>query len=739
MINELILRVEYQDAVYDLPVDSDVPLRLDMSAVEAGELGKFFGIGSQTFSLPGVKEVNRFFNHAYDVAQDDVPAMYNTIPCSVILNGETILIGALQLLSVVSSEDGYVSYNVQVYDKVLQFEQVLASKLIKDANWTPYDHTLTSSSILQSWDDNLLSGSVYYPLAEYGRPDEKSYPIVPRLQYDLISSSAGSVMSFLTPLQSKQFLPAIKLKDCLDVIFEQVGFTYTGSFTETDDFNNIYVLPKGQEGEGPVASGSSEGIFSAGANSNQTVTLGSTAPVTASAEFNDPQNNYNPATSTYTVPATGNYILNGGIAFFNTALADADIRVTLDLIAGGTTIDTTFIDLTYLDGFGLKYLYVGYSGELAVSSDVTMEVTYTKIAGAGTPSSLTLQQASTAFACTSAPIDFEGLPIYMGLQFQPDTKSLDFIKGLLQQFNLVMTPVVGNKSVISIETFDTWMRQGEVKDWTSKFDTARRIEIDHTVDELERIVFLKNADDSDRFSKASIESLPNEQYGTLRLLAENNISQGETTIGDYFGPIILGSPIIYNQTGSDDSYTFNLDYNNRNVAPHLYKLENNAQKSFMFKPRIGYKVSNTLQSGSFIALGLPDGLGSDTTLTVVTGSYSTISNTSALPVVSGSTNDLHFNNSFDLFTGAGLNLNQGVDNFENYWQTYYDSLYWEGAKKVTLDLFFNEYEYKDIQLNDRIIIKNQAYRINKISGFNVSYKDVVTVELLKLYPAYWQL
>ena len=91
-----------------------------------------------------------------------------------------------------------------------------------------------------------------------------------------------------------------------------------------------------------------------------------------------------------------------------------------------------------------------------------------------------------------------------------------------------------------------------------------------------------------------------------------------------------------------------------------------------------------------------------------------MSNLSELPAVSGSSNDLHFNNTYGNFTSAGLNLNDGVSSFNKYWKTYLDSLYWEGAKKVELDLFFNEYEYKDIQLNDRILIKGQAYRINKI-------------------------
>lgn len=741
MINELLLRVEYNDATYDLIVDNDVPLRIEMSAVESQDLGKFFGIGSQRFNLPGTKETNRFFNYAYDVSTDDVPGFYNTLPCSVILNGETLLIGSLQLVSVISNDEGYVTYQVQVVDKVLQFEEALGSKLIKNANWSSYTHTLTSGSIIDSWSDNLLGGSVFYPLAEYGRTDEDTYPGLPRIQFES-SASAGTVESYLTPLQPQQLLPSIKLKDTLDVIFDQVGFSYTGSFTETDDFNNLYILPKGQEAVGPVVSGSEEGIFSAGATSNQTFVYDVTASVTASAEINDPLGLYNPATSTYTIGTEGEHQFTGQVGFFNPVASDplTTARVSLFLQVGGTITDSVSRDFTSSDGSGPFYLNVGSTGNYSTSSEVKLLVLYQFVISAGSPpTSMTLQQFGTSFKCTKAPITYNGATIDMGLQWQPETKSIDIVRGLLQQFNLVMTPEIGNKSVIKIEQFDEWIRSGEIKDWTTKYDTAKRIEISHTVDELEKEVLLKSADDTDRFSKVALEQEPNYQYGTLRLLAENTISQGEKTIGDYFGPVVLGGPLVYNDSGSDGAYTFNIDLNSRNVYPHLYKLENNAQKAYMFKPRLGYKVSNQLQTGDTIAIGLPDGSGSDTLLTVVSGSYSTISNLSEIPAVSGSSNDLHFNNTYGPFSGAGLNLNEGVSAFETYWKTYLDSLYWEGAKKVVLDLFFEPYEYKSINLNDRILIKNQVYRINKISGFNVTHRDVVTVELIKLYPAYWQL
>jgi len=252
---------------YDLIVDNEVPLRIDMSAVESQDLGKFFGIGSQTFNLPGTKETNKFFNYAYDVSTDDVPGFYNTLDCSVILNGETVLLGSLQLVEVITNDEGYVTYKVQVVDKVLQFEQALASKLIKNGDWSPYNHTLTSQSVVDSWSGGLLGGAVYYPVADYGRSQaEKLYVQAPIMQLtsSLDIMANGYIGDPNSPMTLKQVLPAVRVKDTLDVIFDQVGFTYTGSFTETEDFNNLYILNKTKEGLGVVVETEATSDFSAG-------------------------------------------------------------------------------------------------------------------------------------------------------------------------------------------------------------------------------------------------------------------------------------------------------------------------------------------------------------------------------------------------------------------------------------------------------------------------------------------
>ena len=741
IVSDIILRVEYEGATYDLNVDKQVPLRIDMSSVEVGRVGEFFGIGSQTFALAGTKENNRFFNHAYDVAQDDVPAMYNTLPCSVLLNGETMIIGSVTLLSVVASDDGWVTYNVQVGDKVLQFEEGLASKLIKDANWSGYTHTLSSGSVIDSWDDNLLSGSVYYPMVDYGRDQEnsklyQSAPIFAVTSSGAFDVSNATIASPSNPAKMKQFLPAIKVKDTLDVIFQQAGFNYTGSFTETDDFDNLYILNKPGKGLGVQLSGSSIATFSANQGSPQAIsTYGSDVLVQQNLETFDPSNSYSTSTMEYTAPSTGDYAFTGRIGVNLASIGSSGDKVSVEFRLmyedTGTwfTLNETFIILGNTSG--TYELTLPYNGPLAQGTRLALFVQFTKLTSF--TGSILLNNASSLFTATQAPASYNNATVDMALQWEPKTKSIDVLKGILEQFNLVMTPKAGDRYTIEIETFDDWMRAGEVVDWTNRYDTAKRIKVEHTVSKLQKELFLKNKDDVDRFSKITIDSDPNEQYGTLRLLADNTVSQGTKKIGNYFAPVVLGGAVNYqiSSTGSavfEGSYDINL--NTEFILPHLYKFENSKQESYTIKPRIGYKVSNSLNSGHSFYIGSSN--------TEVTGSYTTIANVSSLPVLPGFSNDLHYNNTYSTFTNVDFNLREGKNNFDNYWKDYVDSIYWEGSKKVTLDLFFEPYEYQEIRLNSRIIIKGQAYRINQIKGFNVTHRDVVTVELIKLYPAYWQ-
>ena len=788
MINDLILRVTNNGVITDLDVDGAVPLRLDISQVDNQDIGEVYGVSSQNFNLPGTNKNNKFFNHGYLESAIDVPGLYNTIPCSVIRNGETLLQGTLQVNDIITSDSGFTTYDVTVSDKVVDFNEALKSKFLYEGNWTPYNHTLNSQNVIRSWNPrvdptggvysnfaNLVSGSVYYPYINYGFDDILSWPTYPAISAEPTTGSywlqSGSTSYINTPLNLGQLYPAIGAREVFDVIFEQAGFSYSSSFIDSSDFDEVFVLTKNKEGLGvSVPPGSEPNLFSASAGPNYpdrvAVNGGSQRnfELIMSSSVYDPDSNFNATTGRYTAPIAGNYTWQVSVDFNNSANeTDFDKRTgyqarsyiykpgepfgeqifgeqTIFLAQGDPDPNNVNLEAT-------AYLEEGYQiiGDFFVdNASATVATNPTEIL------------SSSFLKVISAPIDYQDTAVDMSLQIDSSIKSIDMFKGLLTQFNLVAYPLQQDSSVIAIETFDTWMRNGEVKDWTEKFNSAKRTSIKNPVVEQPREIKFQNVEDEDRISKLTQDSTPNFQYGTLRTISDSNLTSGELDVESLFAPTVL-APVVSLTTSSFSPEQFTLAFNNTRatnfIQPHLYKFDNSEMKSFKFKPRIGYRSAYVndgffftgtstypvAESGNLQAPQLQYmQSGSGGTYNVLDFyNYSTLTNYKNYPVTS-STEDLLFNSSYDkLSTSTTLYPSSGSSAFNSYWKTYIDSLYDADSRKVTLDLFFEEYEYQDIKLNDKIIIGDNAYRINKIKGFNLTRRDIVTVELLTLFPSYY--
>ena len=748
MIDDLILRVQYQGSTHDLPVDSEVPLRIDMSAVENGEIGAFFGIGSQTFNLPGTREVNRFFNHGYDISIDDIPAMYNTIPCAVIHNGETLLQGQLQLEEIITKEDGDVTYSVNVSDSTVEFKDALQDKLLKDLDLSLYNHRLTAAFITGSWLSNSggyfgefppLNGVVFYPMADYGTDEVIPFPDQPKIMISSGSllNTTGSISNPETPMLLKQFQPAIRVPELLDSVFDQAGFSYVSSFLDTKA-QNMYILPKANDTLGPVLSDLDDADITN--TSQEIVAIPVSSSLTGSVQFDiensDPGGNFSTSSYEYTVPEDGDYNFSYSVTLPNVGqesgvLIGYDVRLLLNGVlidnAQASEFGNQIEPITLLGSFQSSFLTGNVlSVEYRITNfngTVPTKVGYTSIGG--------------YFKVDSVVGSYENALINMANQFDPKAKTIDLITGLIEQFNLVIIPEPNKDRVLRVETFDEWIRRGERKDWTFRYDTAKKISINHTVDEQPKQLLFQNEKDTDRISKVYTDAVPNYQFGTVRNISDSNIPQGEKEIGSFFAPIVT-APMISSSVFLDADRNPTTEYTNEftstpGILPHLYKFENNQQTTYKFKPRLGYKSFNNIsvfREEQPTTFWIEDNGGSN-----FVSKYATLIAQDFLGGINATS--VNFDSSDTTYMPPDYyQLGTGSNAYVDYWETYIESLYWEGSKKLTLDLYFEPYEYKSIQLNDRIVIKNQVYRINKISGFNISQPDVVKVELIKLYPAY---
>jgi len=784
MINDLILRVRHNGVTTDLDVDGAVPLRLDISQVDNQNIGEVYGVSSQNFNLPGTSNNNKFFNHGYLESAVDVPGLYNTIECSVIRNGETLLLGTLQINEIVTSEDGFITYDVTVNSTVIEFNQALQDKFLYQADWTPYNHTLNGANVFKSWNPRSGStnsfitpggtGSVYYPYIDYGFDSIFTWPDFPVISVSsgsLLSGNSGSTALADNPLDLGQVYPAIGAREVFKAIFQQAGFDYSSSFIDSSEFDEVFVLTKNKEGLGIVAGPGqvSNGLFSGSVSASFDIpyTIGGNdneAIVITSGDLYDPGNNYNIGTGFYTAVTPGTYDFALKVDFENSSkdvsIGDApiyDLILNIDRVGliqdQFDVVDNIALLTSSIDSDPFYTLQNTATTEMATGDRATMVFRVDNRAG-GADTLATPVLTTSTFKVTDAPFDYQDLSVDMGAQIDNTIKTVDMFKALLTQFNLVAYPDQSQQRVINIETFDTWIRQGEVKDWTEKYNTAKRISIKNPVVEQPRELRFGNAEDDDRISKIAKESTPNFQYGTLRVISDSSLTEAEKKIESIFAPTVLGPTVALRSSSfsSDFTLNFNQDANNF-IIPHLYKFNNNKQESFKFKPRIGYrsyyKDSGILNSGdtsypisSSSDLASPALLGYQYMASGSSGdkiqfnNYSTLSNYKNYPVTS-STPDLLFNSSYNKISNSQtLYPSSGSSNYANYWKTYTESLYWNDGRKIVVDLFFEEYEYQDIKLNDQIIIGSNRYRINKIQGFNLTRRDVVTVELLKLFTAY---
>jgi len=763
MINDLILRVTYNGVVTDLDVDGAVPLRLDISQVDNQEIGEVFGVSSQNFNLPGTSTNNKFFNHGYLESAIDVPGLYDTIDCSVLRNGETLLQGNLQLNEVVTSDSGFTTYDVTVSNKVVEFNEALKDKFFYEANFSDLDHVLNTDNLFKSWEPRATStfkdGAVFYPLADYGFDNRLTFPTFPRLSADG-NEATGSSANPDYPLSLGQFLPAIGVREVFDKIFDQAGYSYSSSLISSTDFDNLFVLFKNQDALGVVTDQSTDtaNLFSGFAPPMVTV-----GPVTAgdytfselinvSSSVSDPGSNYSLVTGYYEAPKDGSYTFETSIDFTNGSTSTTigtgfSAGVTVDYTSSIASDQSFSIGNTVNENNSTNGDTFNISGStsllLSKGDKAALEFQVQNGPGIATDTDIMDIFTTTYFKVTGAPLSYEELPVSMSLQIDEDVKTIDLFKGLLTQFNLVAYTLQDQPQVIALETFDTWMRSGEVKDWTEKYNSAKRISIKNPVSEEPRELRFTNAEDEDRISKIAKDQTPNFQYGTLRTLSNSNLTSGDKEIESLFSPTPL-APVVTSRL--DDEGAVTLEFNNQGansfIVPHLYKFKNNTQESFKFKPKIGYRTY--YQPGETDVSDLQ----ASQTQYILSGSdftsfdeYSTLSNYEAYPVTS-STKDLLFNSDYQKFStidnapNAVLYPTNGTSAFETYWKNYIDSLYWQDGRKVTMDLFFEEYEYQDIKLNDQIIINDNNYRINKIKGFNLTRRDIVTVELLKLFPVY---
>ena len=536
--------------ILDLFADEEIKLSDNVTGLF--DLGIIPADFTRQITLPGTKKNNAFFEHVYDISvqSPDTFATNIKVPAYLDFGGLYLSQGYLQLNKVSLYQNKFIdSYEVTIFGAVSSFARTINRSYLTDlTNLSVYNHTSSYNNVTSSWSGSLFSGSIVYPLADYG----SGYQFTSG-QYELFGMDDQN-----GALGVQNFKPAIRLKKVWDAIFDYAGYTYSSSFFNEPFLDDVYLLcdnalkyPKYAGVDLETYGKIKIGAISGSGMTDKVLTAGSFTTLPWYNVLSDQQGFYN--NGAYEVKEMTNL---KGVLNLNINVSCSVNNMPGTLSANGTwqirmietgsstpystqaiqsyifffdqlqksrsgAIDTTYQLATEFKlssiPVGNYYFQIKQSPDSAVAAApiVTMDPQ-------GTTKSF-LQITEVSQAADGRVID---IPSNMPFGTQ-GIKLIDFLIGVQKKYNLVIYP---SKTVINqfiVESFNNWYNTGRRWDFNKYVNLNDKIEVipanNLAVNELNFGDTLDTDYVSQQFSKAA-----NREYSKQYYVDTNNFfSQGK--------------------------------------------------------------------------------------------------------------------------------------------------------------------------------------------------------------------
>ena len=595
-----------------IPLLNSINPSLTYSVADISQPDKRKSTYSKTIAIPNSKIANKLFGGIYDVNLTD--GSFDTskrIDMYYLVDGELIIEGYAQLISVDTTDNNDINYNILLFGNTANLFSKAKGKYLSDLDISIYNHPLVKEAIEQSWDFQILENGLPVPF-ELG----KGY-VYPLIDY-------GYTTDQIT-YQVGELSPAIYAKEYWDRIFEANGFTYTSAFIDSERFKRE-IIPSDPSLYAMTESDILSRQFSVNTpnfldtGTTQSLSIPENTDATNEVivmtnDLDDPSGIYNNVTGEYTVSNNGQYNLNTIVdidATFipNDLLANltvsSEIRGYLKIRKNGvTTLD--MIDF-YLSPFGLA---VGSRNTITPPSSGIATHRQTASGGLGGISAGRIQTPSNRYnlsvnnvsllAGDVLTIEFTGIYIAFGAMFQNtigvnydgqcylnisvggfsniavnstvgygETFDLnkaipnkylqtDFLKDVIKKFNLQIQPDQLNTNNFIVEPYNDYYLTTTVNDWSEKHAINKPFTLTPTGKLKNLIYSFSYKEDKDYYNSTYLEQWQ-EVYGYREVTAVNDFLKGEHKTELTLSPTpIVGDP------------------NGEIVIPRIIKLDDSAQ------------------------------------------------------------------------------------------------------------------------------------------------------------------
>jgi hypothetical protein len=657
---------------------------------------------SRTIEIPSTANNDSIFNQIFLFDQWVLDFDPNVKADAFILqDGSEIFNGIGQLLSIKDNGTSK-TYEIGLFGQSANLFKTIEGKELTDIDFSDLNHYWNEGNITDSWDVNVSAPGVgyYYPFVDYGQNFERQNT---------------SPASFL--YTDADFYPAIYVREYVDRIITDAGFTWESDFFDSNYFKRL-IIPYG------VASVPylSESVLSTFLyrirlknmtfpiqTSNPYPANGSTYTLEMGVSTPSPYfdgGNYNTTTYKYTAPA--NESLN--LQFTTTCFPDANyvnVTATFKLYKNGSFYDD-FFALNW-DGseLGNPKSLTGFISAVSLSVGDTLEVRMNVTNVAGTVKMRVVwNETYWLNQLAETPTMQPGYFWDMSQTIVPKIKQSELLNGLINMFNLFIMPDKNEPTKLLIEPYKDFYFD-TANDWTSKWDVAKGYEVTPNGYLSSKLYNFKYKNGGAFFEKRYQDSYQS-GYGDRLYKVNNDFSTDTNSKETVFACCTMAG------------YT-----SSARIAPRFWDLD---------------------QSG--VVKGITAGL------RVLYASYITY------PKVSGDfyfnsvlfdnypyagTLDNPYNPLYDLLFGIPQELyysntaeNTSVYKYTNgnlfnvYWKNYIDELTDSNAKKVTLYVNLTPNDIAQLDFRKLVYINNTLFRILAISDYDANSRQSTKVDLLKV-------
>ena len=645
-----------------LELFDDEKINITLNVQTLSDLASIRTDFSQSFTVPGSIVNNKIFEHFY---QNDVDGTidYNLKrPAYIEIDFIPFRTGVITLEKA-NTKNGLIdNYSVTFYGQLTNLKDIFGETKINQLNLSSLAFTYNGTNVLNRITDTATDYDVRFPLIANNR------------LWTYADGTVNDITTVIGGLNYGELFPAVKVARLFDAIQNDFDVNFVGDFFTDERFTKLFLEAKN-------------------ANLMSFVTQISDVTFDTVSTTTVPENNYNP--QNYVDIPNSTITINSAAAF-----SSQIFQINIDLVVNTkSSAETAYLDIfkngSYFSTINITtvgtYSILVYGGILSTNIvpipnnnetfsyklksnfAMTIDMDFSYAAYFFNPTNIFGSYGNISTINTNLNVLTADLDIRNHL---PDMKITDFFTGIMRQFN--MTCVGLAERQFQVLPLENWYNNGATIDVTKYTDSE-------TAD-ISRVPLFRNI--NFRYQKS--ESFANRNY-----FAISNSEYGDTDN-------------VYSYDGGD------------------YRIESPFE-NLLFVEAVGTTTTNTAILGYFLNQNYQSYIPKPTLLYLY-------GNTGTIPVsikfYNGTTN-VNITN-YTLFGqdvvigGNNFSLNFGADNsiitknteqnglFATYYFNYLSNLYNLKQRLTTIKAMLPLSIVTNLQLNDRLIIRDKRYIINDI-------------------------